>query len=55
VVEGHQELRLPPELGDVLLFNPTNYHAVEPCGGGRRVAFAFFLGLTSTGHLVYWS
>lgn len=55
VVEGHQELRLPPELGDALLFNPTNFHAVEPCASGRRIAFAFFLGLTSTGHLVYWS
>ncbi|MFF4948819.1 proline hydroxylase [Streptomyces chattanoogensis] len=55
VVDGHQELRLPPRLGEALLFNPANFHAVEPNPGDRRVAFAFFLGLPSTGHLAYWS
>ncbi|MFF4607964.1 proline hydroxylase [Streptomyces sp. NPDC001339] len=55
VVDGYQELRLAPQLGEGLLFNPTHFHAVEPNPGRRRIAFAFFLGLTSTGHLVYWS
>ncbi|MFJ9417354.1 hypothetical protein ACIRPT_24690 [Streptomyces sp. NPDC101227] len=55
VVEGQQELRLAPRLGEGLLFNPGNFHAVEPNPDGCRIAFAFFVGLTSTGHLVYWS
>ncbi|KUM95739.1 proline hydroxylase [Streptomyces yokosukanensis] len=53
---GHcQQVSLTPELGDGLLFNPANFHAVEPNPGGRRIAFAFFLGLTTTGQLITWS
>ncbi|WP_149181993.1 proline hydroxylase [Streptomyces sp. TRM49041] len=55
-VEGRQSVRLPPHLGDALLFNPAHFHAVDAnTGPGRRVAFAFFLGLTTSGHLVVWS
>jgi len=42
-------------LSEELLFAPAHLYAVRPSEGQRRVAFAFFLGLTSTGHLVYWS
>jgi hypothetical protein len=41
--------------GGGLLFNPANLHAVTPNPGGRRIAFAFFLGLTTTGNLIAWS
>lgn len=37
------------------MFNPTHIHAVKPNRGGRRIAAAFFLGLTSAGQLIYWS
>ncbi|MGW5051375.1 2OG-Fe(II)-dependent halogenase WelO5 family protein [Actinokineospora sp. NPDC004072] len=53
-VEGCQHVSLRPQVGDALLFNPVHLHAVNPCKG-RRVAFAFFLGLTTTGRLVVWS
>ena len=55
VTYGAQQISLMPHTGDALIFNPTNFHAVaaNPCQ--RRVAFAFFLALTSTGQLIYWS
>ncbi|MFG3498029.1 proline hydroxylase [Streptomyces sp. NPDC047928] len=55
-VDGCQRVDLPPHVGDGLLFNPANFHAVEANrGAGRRIAFAFFLGLTTTGQLIVWS
>ncbi|POX44923.1 proline hydroxylase [Streptomyces sp. Ru72] len=54
-VGGCQQVRVIPRLGDGLLFNPVNFHAVEPAPGGRRIAFAFFLGPTTTGQLIAWS
>ncbi|MFD3356533.1 2OG-Fe(II) oxygenase family protein [Streptomyces fradiae] len=55
-VAGCQRVELPPSLGDGLLFDPAHFHAVEPNrGGGRRIAFAFFLGITTGGRLVVWS
>lgn len=53
-VEHDQQVSLRPQLGDGLLFNPANYHAVESATG-RRIAFAFFLGLTTNGQLIVWS
>lgn len=54
-VGGCQRVSQVPELGDGLLFNPANFHAVDPNPGERRIAFAFFLGLTTTGQLIAWS
>ncbi|WP_367140717.1 MULTISPECIES: 2OG-Fe(II)-dependent halogenase WelO5 family protein [Streptomyces] len=54
-VKGAQRVTVTPMLGDALLFNPANFHAVEPNPGGRRIAFAFFLALTTTGQLITWS
>jgi ectoine hydroxylase-related dioxygenase (phytanoyl-CoA dioxygenase family) len=54
-VEHCQQVTVAPQLGDALLFNPANYHAVAPNPGGRRIAFAFFLALTTTGQLIAWS
>jgi hypothetical protein len=55
VVESSQQVSLRPTTGDALLFNPANMHAVQPNPGSRRIAFAFFLGLTTTGNLIAWS
>ncbi|WP_055716406.1 hypothetical protein [Streptomyces torulosus] len=54
-VEHCQQVTVAPQLGDALLFNPANYHAVAPNPGGRRIAFAFFLALNTTGQLIAWS
>ncbi|MGA5171102.1 MULTISPECIES: hypothetical protein [Streptomyces] len=54
-VQHCQHVSIAPEPGDGLLFNPANFHAVEPNPTGRRIAFAFFLGLTPTGQLIAWS
>jgi hypothetical protein len=54
-VECCQHVRLHPRRGDALLFNPANFHAVDPNPGERRIAFAFFLGLTTSGQLIAWS
>ena len=44
------------DVGDAVLFDSRNYHMVETTRGhGRRVALAFFLGLTGEGELVTWS
>jgi hypothetical protein len=55
VTYGAQQISLAPQAGDALLFNPTNFHAVAANLCQRRIAFAFFLALTSTGTLIYWS
>jgi hypothetical protein len=54
-VERRQQVSLTPKAGDALMFNPANFHAVEPATHGRRIAFAFFLGLTVTGQLIAWA
>ncbi|MBT2505872.1 hypothetical protein J7I98_08155 [Streptomyces sp. ISL-98] len=54
-VEHCQQVSLTPELGDALLFNPANFHAVEPNPSGRRIVFALLLALTTTGQLITWS
>ncbi len=54
-VRGCQHISLRSSAGDALLFNSANLHAVAPNPGQRRVAFAFFLGLTVTGTLIFWS
>ncbi|HET8680545.1 MAG TPA: hypothetical protein VFM54_01530 [Micromonosporaceae bacterium] len=48
-------VHVAPQVGDGLVFDPRQYHSVDPATGGRRVAVAFFLALTSAGHLAVWS
>lgn len=58
VVENCQEVKVTPELGDGLLFNPNNFHTVWPNGAGegaRRITLTFFLGLTPASDLIVWS
>ncbi|MFV2195046.1 proline hydroxylase [Nocardiopsis sp. LOL_012] len=50
-----QHVTIKPCVGDGLIFDPRNYHAVRACEGGRRVAIAFFLGFTDQGKLLLWS
>ncbi len=54
-VEGERSIELTMGLGDALLFDPGNFHAVAPSQGGRRIAVTFFMGLIDRGELVIWS
>lgn len=55
LVEGDPCTAVRARVGDAVIFNSRNYHAVEPSGGGRRVAFASFLGIDSIDDLLLWS
>lgn len=56
MVDGVPFATARPETGDVIIFDPRNYHVVRPnSGDGRRVSLSFFLGVTGRGELVYWS
>ncbi|NUS18144.1 MAG: proline hydroxylase [Streptomyces sp.] len=55
VVGDAESFELQPGVGQALLFDPRNYHAVRPSSGGRRIALGFSLGLTDTGELLAWA
>jgi hypothetical protein len=56
MVADEPRVEVRPELGDAILFDPRNYHAVRTnVGGGRRVSLSFFVGVTASGTLRYWS
>lgn len=56
VVGDEPQAQVRGDVGDAVLFDSRNYHMVETTqGNGRRVALAFFLGLTGAGELVTWS
>ncbi|WP_125778217.1 2OG-Fe(II) oxygenase family protein [Antribacter gilvus] len=56
LVEGQPNVSLRTEVGDAMLFDPRNYHRVEPAtGAGRRVTLSFFIGITADGRLIAWS
>lgn len=55
LVESCQSITVRPRVGDVLVFDPRNYHAVEPGNGARRIAVAFFIALGAQGELLIWS
>ncbi|MEU8925304.1 2OG-Fe(II) oxygenase [Kitasatospora sp. NPDC048545] len=56
MVEREPTAAVRPAAGDAVLFDPRNYHLVRPCAGeGRRVSLSFFLGVTASGRLLYWS
>jgi hypothetical protein len=54
VVGDAESFELSPKVGEALLFDPRNYHAVRPSDGGRRIALGFSMGLTEAGELVAW-
>jgi len=54
-LDQFQQVEILPATGDAVLFDPRNYHMVHPSDGGRRLAVAFFVGLTASGDLIVWS
>ena len=55
VVAGEPVAVVRPEVGDAVIFDSRNLHAVGPVAGGRRVSLSFFLGVTGRGPLTAWS
>lgn len=54
VVGDAESFELTPTVGEALLFDPGNFHAVRPSQGGRRIALGFSLGMTDEGDLLIW-
>ncbi|QXJ23806.1 2OG-Fe(II) oxygenase [Actinomadura graeca] len=54
VVGTAESLEMRPKIGEALLFDPRNYHAVRPSLDARRIALGFSVALTDTGDLLTW-
>jgi hypothetical protein len=54
VMGNQRALSIKASSEDAILFNPSNYHAVNRGWGGRRIAFAAFVGVCDD-RLVLWS
>lgn len=54
VIDGAEYFELKPTVGEALLFDPRNYHAVRPSFGARRIALGFSVGFADTGELWTW-
>ncbi|MBD2409427.1 hypothetical protein FACHB389_12940 [Nostoc calcicola FACHB-389] len=54
VIADADTIAFQPYVGDVLLFNTTNFHYVEPMNG-QRVAFTSMIGLLPSGEIIFWS
>ncbi|HET8660242.1 MAG TPA: hypothetical protein VFM55_14745 [Micromonosporaceae bacterium] len=54
VVAEAESFELKPTVGEALLFDPRNFHAVRPSNGLRRIALGFSVGLSDTGALLAW-
>ncbi len=54
VITDVDMISFQPYVGDVLLFNTSNFHYVEPMNG-QRVAFTSMIGLLPNGEIIFWS
>jgi hypothetical protein len=54
-VEGYPHAAFAPRRGEATLFNAAHFHGIARTDAGRRISFAFFLGITDTGDLVSWA
>jgi hypothetical protein len=54
VIGGEECFELKPAVGEALLFDPRNFHAVRPSRDSRRIALGFSLGLADNGELWAW-
>lgn len=55
VVVGSRSVRSEPRAGDLVLFNPRNFHRIESNTGARRLTVGSFVGRQPGGDLVLWS
>ena len=54
VVAGAESFTMKPSVGEAVLFDPRNFHAVRPSSGSRRIALGMSIGLSDTGQLLTW-
>jgi hypothetical protein len=54
VVGDAESFEIKPVVGEALLFDPRNFHAVRPSLDGRRIALGFSVGMTDCGELLTW-
>lgn len=54
LIANTDQIAFQPYVGDVLLFNTSNFHYVEPMNG-QRVAFTSMIGLLPNGEIIFWS
>ncbi|QLE41854.1 hypothetical protein FD723_16470 [Nostoc sp. C052] len=54
VIADADTIAFQPYVGDVFLFNTSNFHYVEPMNG-QRVAFTSMIGLLPNGEIIFWS
>jgi len=54
VVGEAEAFELTPMVGEALLFDPRNFHAVRPSRDSRRIALGFSIGMTDNGDLLAW-
>jgi hypothetical protein len=56
VTEGYDYVEVKACVGDAVLFDPRNYHAVIAAGNdARRITLSFFIGLTDREEVLLWS
>jgi hypothetical protein len=54
-VDGVPYVSIVPEIGDIVIFNPSNLHRVLSANGERRLTISSFFGESDTNELVFWS
>lgn len=54
VVSDSESVQIKPAVGEALLLDPRNFHAVRPSEGTRRISLGFSMGLSITGELLTW-
>lgn len=54
VIADADHIAFQPYVGDVLLFNTSNFHYVEPMNG-QRMAVNSMIGLLPNGEIIFWS
>lgn len=54
VVDGAESVEIEPRVGDAVLLDSRNFHAVRPSLGARRIAVGFSVGLSADGALRTW-
>lgn len=54
VVDWAESIEIEPQVGEAVLVDSRNYHAVRPSAGSRRIALGFSVGLSTSGALLTW-
>ncbi|GGK72658.1 2OG-Fe(II)-dependent halogenase WelO5 family protein [Mangrovihabitans endophyticus] len=55
LVEGCDQVRIEPSVGDLVLFNSRNFHRIESGAGDDRISVSSFIGRFPDSTLTLWS